>query len=108
MLYAFVCARACVCVCVCTSGEPLVQLLLFEAVAMERHNSAVTCPLLLPLGPVSTSTTAVDGFSDNACSFAPTPPTLLVHVGSYRCLLTPMLVVFCDSLLSGEPLFTSV
>lgn len=36
-------------VCVCTSGEPLVQLLLFEAVAMERNNSSVLCSLFPPL-----------------------------------------------------------
>lgn len=50
MLYAFI-----VRVCLCTSGEPPIQLLLPEAAAVERHSSTFICPLLLPLGPVSTS-----------------------------------------------------
>lgn len=50
MLYAFI-----VRVCVCTSGEPLIQPLLSEAAAVERHNSTFICPLLLPLGPASAS-----------------------------------------------------
>lgn len=41
---------------VCASGEPLVQLLLFKAVAMAKHNN----PLLLPVG--EHITTPADGF----------------------------------------------
>lgn len=81
--------RICVLVCVCTSGESLVQLLLFQAVAMERHNSAVICPLLLTLGPVSTLRRQPMAFLTPHVHLFQLLLHYLVHVGSHRSSLTP-------------------
>ncbi|TKS75896.1 PH-interacting protein [Collichthys lucidus] len=45
------------------------------------------------LSPLFTLPSSLRWLSDNACSFVPTPPTLLVHVGSYRSVGTPTSVV---------------
>lgn len=87
-------------ICACTSGELLVRLLLSKAVAMEKHNSAVICPLLLPLGPVSTSLRQITH----------------VHTFDSSDIIGPCWILQeltdstdgGDSLLSSEPLFTSV
>lgn len=83
--YAFVCTY------VCLSGELPVQLLLFEAVAAEGHNS--TSPTPPSSRPSKHIATPARWLSGAACSFVPTPPamTLLVHVGSNRS--SPTLVV---------------
>lgn len=90
VLYAFV-----VRLCVRLSGELPVQLLLFEAVAAEGHNSAVIGPTPPSSRPGQHIATPARWLSGDACSFVPTPPatTLLVHVGSHRSSPTPTLVV---------------
>lgn len=87
MLYAFI-----VRVCVCTSGEPLTQPPLSEAAAVERHTAQLSVRSSF-LSAQRAHRYASRRLSDDACSFVPSPPTLLVHVGSHRSPPTPMLVV---------------